>query len=132
MHRVILNTPTHIGVDHINGNPLDNRKVNLRLATRQQNQFNRRHQKNNKLGVKGVCWCRRAKKYRSTIKLNRKVIHLGYFPSLEEADKAYRDAEVKYFGSFARNERGAESSADLRCGNQKSNTIQEYAQVEKY
>jgi hypothetical protein len=86
-----------------NGNQLDNRRVNLRLVTRQQNSFNRKHpQKINNLGVKGVHWHKRAKKYRSCIRYNGKLIHLGLFVSLEDADKAYRAAEIKYFGNFAR------------------------------
>jgi len=103
MHREILAAPSDLVVDHINGNPLDNCRINLRLATKQQNSCNRnRSQKNNKLGVKGVSWHKRCGKYKSAIQYNRKSMHLGLFASLDDADKAYRDAEIKYFGEFAR------------------------------
>jgi len=103
MHRIILNAPAGMEVDHINGNPLDNRRTNLRLATAHQNRRNHiGPNKNNKLGIKGVYWYKRYKKYQVTIGFNNKRIYIGYFTSLSDADKAYRDAEVTYFGNFAR------------------------------
>lgn len=103
MHRVILNAPAGLQVDHIDGESLDNHRANLRLATDQQNKQNQeRPHRNNKLGVKGVCWCADRKKYQSSIRHNGKLIHLGRFESLADADKAYREAETKYFGEFAR------------------------------
>ena len=103
MHREIMNTPTHLQIDHINGNTLDNRKENLRICTNQQNGFNKKNPlKNNKLGIKGVCWHKKIKKFMASIKINDKSIHLGYFNVLGDADSAYRIAELKYFGEFAR------------------------------
>ena len=103
MHREIMNAPKGMQVDHHNGNGLYNLKKNLRLATNQQNQFNRKHpQKNNKLGIKGVQWHKRIKKFTAQIRINGNKIHLGYFNVLGDADSAYRIAEDKYFGEFAR------------------------------
>lgn len=103
MHRVILNTSKEMEVDHINGDGLDNRKLNLRNCSNQQNQCNRRlPHKNNKLGIKGVRWNKNAKKFHAKIQVNGKTIHLGYFNVLGDADSAYRKAEEKYFGEFAR------------------------------
>ena len=102
MHREILNTKRGISTDHINGNGLDNRKENLRVCTHQENTFNRHAQKNNKLGIKGVCWHKRAKKFCANINVKGKVIYLGIFNVLADADSAYRIAEEKYFGEFAR------------------------------
>ncbi len=103
IHRVIMNTPKGIQVDHRNGNGLDNRKANLRLCTHQENQFNKKYaQKNNKLGIKGVCWREDMKKFHAQIWVNSKRIHLGYFNVMGDADGAYRTAEEKYFGKFAR------------------------------
>ena len=103
MHREVLNAPLGIQGDHRNGNGLDNQKHNLRLATHTQNMHNRKNaHKNNKLGIKGVCWHKKVKKFRAQIKINGKKINLGFFNVLGDADSAYRKAEEKYFGEFAR------------------------------
>lgn len=103
MHRIILNlTDNKIKVDHINGNGLDNRKQNLRLATTQENGYNRKVNKNNTSGYKGVVYHKRDKRYQCSIKINGKRIHLGYFKTAIEAAKAYNEAAIKYFGEFAR------------------------------
>lgn len=103
MHRAIINAPNNLEVDHINGDTLDNRRVNLRLATTQQNQFNKKYPyKNNKLGIKGVYWHKKCNKYQASIRHNHRTIYLGLFESSTDADKAYRDGETKYFGNFAR------------------------------
>lgn len=102
MHREIADAPDDIQVDHKNGDGLDNQKQNLRLATNQQNKFNRNVQKNNKLGIKGVRWHKRGKKFCAQIGIGGKSLHLGSFSVLGDADSAYRIAEEKYFGEFAR------------------------------
>ena len=80
------------------------RKENLRLCTHQQNQFNQKNpRKNNKLGIKGVCWHKGVRKFQVTMRINAKNKHLGYYNVLGDADSAYRIAEEKYFGEFARN-----------------------------
>src|SRR5262245_54770890 len=55
MHREIMNAPDHLEVDHINGDGLDNRKANLRLATRAQNLRNT-HRPKGKAGYRGIYW----------------------------------------------------------------------------
>ena len=103
MHREILNVPNNLQGDHKDGDGLNNQKENLRLATNQQNQYNKKNpNRNNKLGIKGVCWRPVEKKYCAQIQINGKNIHLGYFGVLGDADSAYRKAEKKYFGEFAR------------------------------
>ena len=103
MHREIMHAPNEFQVDHKNGNTLDNSRKNLRLCTHQQNQHNRINpNKNNILGIKGICWLKGTGKFRARIMINKKAIHLGLFVSIKEADNAYRKAERKYFGSFAR------------------------------
>ena len=103
MHREILGSAKPLFVDHINGNGLDNRKENLRFVTPQQNQFNRKGcNKNNKLGIKGICWDKRGRGFRARIKINGKGIHLGCYKILSEAIQARSQAELKYFGEFAR------------------------------
>lgn len=105
VHRVLLNAPNGIGVDHINGNSLDNRRSNLRLATTQQNGCNRAMSRNNTSGYKGVTLCTgkwSPGKWKSTIKVNMKEIYLGVFRTKQEAHEAYQAASVKYHGEFRR------------------------------
>lgn len=103
MHREILNAKKGISVDHVNGDRLDNRKENLRLATCAENRYNQKHaNSNNKLGIKGVSYTKEGKKFWARIKINNKFIYLGSFGVMGDADSAYRKAEEKYFGKFAR------------------------------
>ena len=89
-------------IDHRDGNGLNNRWLNLRECTRSQNGANRSVYKNNKLGIKGVCYHKVNKKYTSQIKKDGKVIRLGFFNTPEAAARAYRKAAKKYHGNFAR------------------------------
>lgn len=104
IHRFILNLKKGDGqqVDHINGNGLDNRLVNLRICTHQQNQCNSGLQKNNTSGYKGVHWRKDCSKWYCCIYLNGKPIYLGRFECKIEAAKVYNEAAVKYYGEFAR------------------------------
>lgn len=86
--------------DHINRNPLDNRKCNLRLCSLTQNQYNRGTRRTNTSGYKGVC-DKNAKRFRARIWHNRKPIHLGYFNTKEEAAEAYNAAALRLQGVFA-------------------------------
>lgn len=89
-------------VDHIDGNPLNNRRSNLRLAFQGQNRANSRISRNNKSGYKGVYWRKDMKTWRAQIRKDKVIIHLGYFNTPEEAHQAYCEAAVKYHGEFAR------------------------------
>ena len=101
IHRLITEAPKGMHVDHINGNPLDNRKSNLRICTHAENQRNRGANKNNTSGYKGVSWHKRNKKWACQIKHNYKKIHVGNYATPEEAARAY-DAKAKEFqGEFA-------------------------------
>ena len=88
-------------VDHINGNPLDNRKSNLRICTNAENQRNRGVNKNNTSGYKGVCWAKQNKKWKARIKHNGKLIHLGYYKDKEEAARAYDKKAKELHGEYA-------------------------------
>lgn len=91
-------------IDHIDGNPANNRMNNLRLATSSQQKQNKSVQSNNRCGLKGAyfhSW-RTGKKWRTQIKTEKGLIFLGYFATAEEAHEAYKCAALHYFGEFAR------------------------------
>lgn len=88
-HRLIMNAPKDLQVDHINGNRLDNRKNNLRLATSQMNNHNN-------TVAKGYSFEKTRNKWSASIKLNRKKIHLGRYDTEAEARQAYLKAKKIY------------------------------------
>lgn len=92
--------PTH-GVDHINLNGLDNRWVNLRPATKQQNGWNTPKPRTNTTGFKGVSRDRRGK-FRATIRVGGRQVWLGFHDTAEEAHAAYCEAAREQFGEYAR------------------------------
>ena len=100
MHRLITSAPKGLFVDHIKHNGLDNRKTNLRLCTRRQNNRNRRPC-NKTSKYKGVCWNKHAKKFMASISIDGKNKTLGYFDDQVDAAKAYDKAAKKLFGEFA-------------------------------
>ncbi|MGM8711108.1 HNH endonuclease signature motif containing protein [Enterobacter hormaechei subsp. steigerwaltii] len=89
-------------IDHINTDKLDNRICNLRLVSHKENCRNKRLYANNTTGFKGVCWSKLSQKYTSSICVNGKSIHLGYFNEPSEAHDAYCKAAEKHFGKYAR------------------------------
>ncbi len=108
MHRVILSRiigyelDRNDFVDHINNNPLDNRRSNLRIATNSENQSNReRLNTNNFSGFRGVSWHKLNSKWQARIRHQRKFIQLGYFDTPESAARAYDLKAVELFGDFA-------------------------------
>lgn len=100
VHRIIINPSENKYVDHINHDPLDNRKSNLRVCDNMDNTHNRRAGKNNTTGQKGVDFDKKSGKYRARIRVNYKRISLGKFEILEDAIFAYNQASVKYYGEF--------------------------------
>lgn len=88
-------------VDHINGNSLDNRRSNLRLASVNENARNSRHKSTNTSGYKGVSWSKHHKNWQAVIKVNSKAVHLGHFDTPEAAYAAYCEGAAKYHGEFA-------------------------------
>ena len=88
--------------DHADsGQTLDNRRKNLRVSTAEQNQHNRRRNRNNKTGYKGVSIFRKGQ-WRADIRVNGKTLFLGLHATPELAYEAYCEAAVKYRGEFAR------------------------------
>lgn len=88
-------------IDHVNRVCSDDRLTNLRPATRQQNASNRKVHRNNRLGIMGVYYFRRTRKFRAMIRLGGRSVHLGYFPTAHEAAEAYARAARAGRGEFA-------------------------------
>lgn len=95
LHKYLFDFPS-LFVDHINGNGLDNRRSNLRLATKSQNMQNQHGvRKNSTTRRRGVSFDKKLNKYRAYLDINKRRVHLGLFDSLEEADKMATKARVE-------------------------------------
>ena len=101
MHRHILRAPDGLQVDHINHDPLDNRRCNLRLCTQAQNSANRRKLKTWSSRFKGVYWRSGQDKWVALIRAHNKRIFLGHHDSEEAAAMMYDAAALREFGEFA-------------------------------
>lgn len=104
LHRFLMNCKLNDGkiIDHINGNTMDNRRINLRFSTKNGNQRNSKPQSNSKSGIAGVGFHKASGKYRARIVVDNKEKYLGVFETLEQAIQVRKDAEKKYFKEFAR------------------------------
>ena len=105
LHNLIMSVDENSGVlvDHINGSDslFDNRKSNLRLVDRTQNAMNKKIQSNNTSGVTGVYFAKNVNKWLARISLYNNTINLGYYDDFDDAVKARKDAEEKYFGEYS-------------------------------
>ena len=111
MHRVIVSRilgraleKTDI-CDHVNGNTLDNRRCNLRIATASQNIMNRPPRSGTASGLKGVSFDKRYGTWRASIKANGKTRHLGSFRDPHEAHAAYMAVARELHGEFTYDEK---------------------------
>jgi len=102
MARWIMDCPPHLEVDHINGDLLDNRRRNLRVCTHSENMRNRKLQRNNTSGYRGVSMVYPSRRFTAQIYDNRRRIHLGTFDTAEDAARAYNAAAMQHYGEFAR------------------------------
>jgi hypothetical protein len=107
IQRLIMGCPKGMVVDHIDGNTMNNCKNNLRVCTRDQNNINKKMFKNNKTGHTGVHYVTENynNRWLANIRLNNKLICLGYYSTYEEAVKVREEAEKKYHGEFSRVEK---------------------------
>ena len=106
LHREIMGNPVGMEVDHKNHDTLDNRRRNLRVCSRSQNQMNLLGPRINpkkgtiKSGLRGVSWHKRSGKWIANIRVNGKYLYLGTFVEKRLAYNAYKKANKKYFGMF--------------------------------
>lgn len=97
LHRLLLDAPPGALVDHVNGDGLDNRRANLRLATNTQNCANRRLPRQ----YKGVGWDSERGQWRARITIGRRTRSLGRFVDPWDAAQAYNAAALEAWGEFA-------------------------------
>ena len=100
MQRAILDAPSGMEVDHINGDTLDYRRSNLRIVTKHQNGLNRKKKREGTSKYKGVSFVRG--KWRTRITMHERTVNLGYSPTEIRAARVYDAAAVEYHGEFAR------------------------------
>lgn len=100
MHRLLTDEKGGHYKDHKNGNPLDNRRANLRACTQRENSYNRSTHRNSKTRVKGVSPWRG--QFRAVIHKDGEQAQVDLFPSLDLAAAAYNGAAIALFGAFAR------------------------------
>jgi hypothetical protein len=93
---------TELEVDHINGDKLDNRRANLRVATKTQQRQNQRVTRRNTSGFKGVSRISSTGRWRARIKVSGRQMPCGVYATAESAALAYDAAAREYFGEFAR------------------------------
>ncbi len=97
MHRLILDPGDGMFVDHIDGDGLNNQRVNLREVTPAKNQQNRRGAMANSLtGIRGVWWEESSQRYRAVVYGNGKKLFQSKFRTLAEAEAAVKDARRRY------------------------------------
>ena len=102
MSRLVMNENNpSIRIDHQNHNTMNNRKSNLRRATSSENAMNSGLSSANTSGVTGVLFDKRWNKWVASIMVNYKSIHLGRFDKFDDAVKARKEAEDKYFGKWS-------------------------------
>lgn len=103
LHREIMQAARGVKIDHVNGDGLDNRRQNLRVATTSQNGMNQRTQirRGKTSRFKGVSWFAQTKKWQAGIRVSGKGRGLGYFVNEDDAARAYDAAARREFGRFA-------------------------------
>lgn len=100
MHGYLLPHPKGTEIDHINRNPCDNRKSNLRIATRSQNNMNSKRRVNNTSGIRGVSLHKQTGKWRAYISYNGKQINLGLFWNIKDAAQVRKQKATELYGGF--------------------------------
>jgi len=100
LHRLLMGEPL-LDVDHVNRIRTDNRRRNLRVASRTHNLINSKLAPTNTTGYKGVCWVPARNKFKASISIDNKSQHLGYFDTAEKAASIYLRYAKLLYGDFA-------------------------------
>lgn len=100
LHRAVIGYDGPLEIDHIDQNPLNNRRANLRLCTHAENLRNRKAHRDNKLGIKGVHWSPKTNSFEARVVLARKLVHYSRHTTAEEASQAYQQAAKLHHGEF--------------------------------
>ena len=101
LHRLLMGFPKGLQVDHKDNDPLNNRRSNLRTCTTSQNNANGKARKGSSK-YKGVYFDKACNKWRSKIRKNGRIHHIGYFKCETKAAKAYDAKALELYGEFAR------------------------------
>lgn len=103
LHRFLVGLPPGVGkIDHWDGDGLNNQRDNIRVCSPTQNMRNRRPNDNHSSKYKGVGWRKSLGKWYASIRVNGRLIHLGFFRRETSAARAYDAAARKYFDKFCR------------------------------
>lgn len=101
LHSYLMKPPNGLMIDHKNRNGLDNRRENIRIATKAQNSYNKFDEKKSTSKFKGVYWAKDKDMWCARITLNDKVIAGGYFKCKIDAAHRYNELAMEHFGDFA-------------------------------
>lgn len=102
LHRLLMNPPDGMVVDHIDGDKLNNRRNNLRICKHSENLRNASISSSNTSGFKGVCFDKSRNKWSANITVNGKHHYLGRYDTPEEAAEEYDKAASIFYGKYAR------------------------------
>lgn len=102
MHSIINKTPKGMLTDHIDGDGLNNQKNNLRSATHRQNSRNKAPNRNSSSKYKGVYWDKQKSKWKASIRIDGKLISLGFFEKEIDASIVYEERAKEEFKEFYR------------------------------
>lgn len=114
LHRFLMDAQPGQFVDHRHHRTLDDRKAELRRATREQNAQNARTRRDSRTGFKGVTPDPKSGRYRARIRAGGKQVSLGHFPTAKEAADAYAEAAKENYGEFVCLESGVNAGESLQ------------------
>ena len=101
LHQLIMKSSSNDLIDHQDRDRTNNKRSNLRFATKAQNSWNSGLRRDNQSGIKGVSWCSRLNKWAANITVNNKHIFLGNYANIKDAEIVRNNAEKEYYRQYA-------------------------------